>query len=641
MKNIKVGAKLAFGFGLVLLLTAVLALSNTFNLNKVISQSDNAFLTSQIVEQTQALQITSLGYELQPSAQATGQVQALVRSIQQNVQQVQAGLTLEKNIQLVGEIAKVSSEYEQAFANFVRVHQQKASNLETIVNSGARSDALVVELSNSLNGQASTPRVHADFAAALAGRRALELLQERRNIAYLARIYLMEETEQRMQAVEQAYSQFESMAEQLTQSLSAHEAQALLEARERLADYMQHMRQMPGLVQALQDAKRSMDRVSARIQTLAETVLASQNTVRQAGAVTAKNISAAIALFALAFGLLIGLLIARQITQPLSQAVTIAQTIGNRDLTGQGVEARRDEFGVLLAALDQTRTNLRGALGEVSGFTTQLAAAAEQLSAVTLQTSAGVNSQREETEQVATAMNEMTATVHEVAHSAEVASSAVEKANGLAVHGEQVLQSALEANNRLTAQVQQSALAMQRLNEDSTNISTVLVVINGIAEQTNLLALNAAIEAARAGEAGRGFAVVADEVRNLAQRTQESTAQIEELIANLQEGSGNAVTMMDNSRNLADATLELVEEAGNELQAIVRVMGEIQAMGMQIATASEEQTSVAEEINRSVVNVNNIADQSAAAVEETAASSAELARLGQELQGLVRQFKLA
>ncbi len=350
--------------------------------------------------------------------------------------------------------------------------------------------------------------------------------------------------------------------------------------------------------------------------------------------------STSLTLAVIALGAAIGWFMSIQVTHPLNQAISIAQAIGNSDMSGRGVEQRRDEFGALLNALDQTRTNLREAMGEVNGFTLQLASAAEELSAITTQTSEGALSQREETEQVATAMNEMTATVHEVAQNAEEAAAAGEKANRLAIHGEQVLQSALDANNRLTAQVQQSAEAMHNLNQDSTNISTVLTVINGLAEQTNLLALNAAIEAARAGDVGRGFAVVADEVRNLAHHTQESTSQIEELITNLQKGSSNAVVMMDNSRTLADATLELVEEAYNELQAIARVVLEIQAMGAQIATAAEEQSLVAEEINRNVVNVNSAADQLSAAAEETAASSIGLARLGQNLHNLVSRFKI-
>ncbi len=165
-------------------------------------------------------------------------------------------------------------------------------------------------------------------------------------------------------------------------------------------------------------------------------------------------------------------------------------------------------------------------------------------------------------------------------------------------------------------------------------------MINGIAEQTNLLALNAAIEAARAGDAGRGFAVVADEVRSLAQRTQQSTAQIEELIGNLQKGALHASSLMDSSRGLADETVSLARDVGEELQAITRTISTIQAMNLQIATASEEQSSVAEDINRSVLSVRDVADQSAAAAQQTAASTVQLARLGGELQALAARFRV-
>ncbi|WP_437884057.1 methyl-accepting chemotaxis protein [Pseudomonas sp. LRF_L74] len=283
---------------------------------------------------------------------------------------------------------------------------------------------------------------------------------------------------------------------------------------------------------------------------------------------------------------------------------------------------------------------LRDLIGGVGDSVTQIASAAEQLSAVTEQTSAGVNGQKQETDQVATAMHEMAVTVQEVARNAEQAAAAAKAADSQARQGNQVLQRALSEVDRLTVEVNQTAEAMHHLNTESASIGTVLTVINGIAEQTNLLALNAAIEAARAGEAGRGFAVVADEVRNLAKRTQESTAQIEGLIANLQQGSQNAVNMMDSSRSLAVSTLELSREASDELQAITQTVSAIQGMNLQIATASEEQSAVAEEINRSVLNVRDIADQSAAATEETAASSAELARLGNVLLGLISRFRL-
>nr|WP_313309512.1 methyl-accepting chemotaxis protein [Stutzerimonas nitrititolerans] len=309
-------------------------------------------------------------------------------------------------------------------------------------------------------------------------------------------------------------------------------------------------------------------------------------------------------------------------------------------MTEVAIERRGDEFGALLGSLDKTRQNLRGLLLHVTDSTIQLASAAEELSAVTEQTSAGVSSQRQETDQVATAMNEMAATVHEVAQNAQEASSAAQRADSQAAHGSVVLQRALTQIGKLTDEVSLSTDAVNRLNEESVSISTVLTVINGIAEQTNLLALNAAIEAARAGEAGRGFAVVADEVRGLALRTQESTAQIEQLIAGLQSRARGASDMMNASNTLAQDTVVLAREVETGLNDVVQTISLIQAMNMQIATAAEEQSSVAEEINRSVLNVRDVAEQSAAAVEETAASTAELARLGNELQSRVSFFKV-
>ena len=341
-------------------------------------------------------------------------------------------------------------------------------------------------------------------------------------------------------------------------------------------------------------------------------------------------------------GALISFYIIRQVTVPLRQAVEVARLVGEGNVSDIGtvINRRTDEFGVMLDALQVARENLRTTLQEITGATTQLSSSAEELSAVTEQTSAGVNSQREETEQVATAMNQMTATVHEVAQNAEQAAYIAGEVEQQAKDGNQVLQAALREIDHLAENVNQSALAMQRVNIDSESIGAVMTVINGIAEQTNLLALNAAIEAARAGEAGRGFAVVADEVRGLAQRTQVSTAEIDELINNLQAGSASAMSLMEVSKKLASDTLELARKAGGEIDAIGNGISSIQAMGQQIATAAEEQSSVAEEINRSIVNVNGVAEQSASAMNQTAAAAVELAELSQHLHGLVGRFKV-
>ncbi|WP_375708251.1 methyl-accepting chemotaxis protein [Pseudomonas sp. SCT] len=283
--------------------------------------------------------------------------------------------------------------------------------------------------------------------------------------------------------------------------------------------------------------------------------------------------------------------------------------------------------------------SLRNLIGRIGGGVSQIAAAADQLSAVTAQTSAGVQTQRVETEQVATAMHEMAATVQEVARNAEQASIAARQADQQARQGDRVVQDAVGQIGNLASEVDQSAHAIEALHAESGRIGSVLEVIRAVAEQTNLLALNAAIEAARAGEQGRGFAVVADEVRALARRTHDSTEEIEGLIANLQRVAQQAVEQMQSSRSLTQRTVDLANEAGVALGRITESVSTIEQMNQQIAAAAEQQSAVAENISESVTRVRDIGDQSASATEQTAGASAELARLGVELQGLVRQFR--
>ncbi|WP_440131200.1 methyl-accepting chemotaxis protein [Pseudomonas fluorescens] len=234
----------------------------------------------------------------------------------------------------------------------------------------------------------------------------------------------------------------------------------------------------------------------------------------------------------------------------------------------------------------------------------------------------------------------MTATVQEVARNAEEASEAAVAADQQAREGDKVVGEAIAQIERLALEVGHSTAAMGDLKRESDKIGSVLDVIKSVAQQTNLLALNAAIEAARAGEAGRGFAVVADEVRSLALRTQKSTEEIEELIIGLQTGTQQVATIMDNSRSLTDSSVELTRRAGGLLANITRTVSAIQSMNQQIAAAAEQQSAVAEEINRSVLNVRDVSEQTSAASEETAASSVELARLGTHLQMLVARFRV-
>ncbi|OMG62482.1 methyl-accepting chemotaxis protein [Stutzerimonas balearica] len=342
---------------------------------------------------------------------------------------------------------------------------------------------------------------------------------------------------------------------------------------------------------------------------------------------------------AIVIGALAALTITRMIVGPLRDTVAQAERVAAGDLSHSQASARRDEVGQLQNAMHRMNESLRNLIGRIGGGVSQIAAAAEQLSAVTAQTSAGVQTQREETDQVATAMNEMAATVQEVARNAEQASLAARQADQQARQGDRVVRDAIGQIGTLSSEVEHSAQAIEALDEQSGRIGSVLEVIRAVAEQTNLLALNAAIEAARAGEQGRGFAVVADEVRALARRTHDSTEEIEGLIGSLQQVAGQAVEQMQTSRDLTQRTVALANEAGTALGRITDSVSTIEQMNQQIAAAAEQQSSVAENISESVTRVRDIGEQSASGSEQTASASAELARLGIELQELVRQFR--
>lgn len=337
--------------------------------------------------------------------------------------------------------------------------------------------------------------------------------------------------------------------------------------------------------------------------------------------------------------IVVGVVFSMVFSSALSKGIHKAIVTASGDLTAKIDVDSKDEIGELLTAMNGMRERLLDMVAHMSDITAQLSTASEEMSSVTRQTSDALREQRSETDMVATAIHEMSATAKEVAaniaHTATAASEANQQTDG----GGRIVGQSIEQINRLAKQIDSSSDAITEVGQYSEAISSVLDVIKGVAEQTNLLALNAAIEAARAGEQGRGFAVVADEVRTLAGRTQQSTEEINDTIDKLQAGSHQAVEAMEQSRKEMESAVEFATKTGEALEAISNAVGRIDEMSTQIASASEEQGAVSEEINQNITRINDMSSQTAAGSEETATASSELSRMAAELQDIVGQFK--
>ncbi len=328
------------------------------------------------------------------------------------------------------------------------------------------------------------------------------------------------------------------------------------------------------------------------------------------------------------------------VRQSISQISEATNKLSEGDLTVQVNLDSHDEMSTIAHRFNAMTEKFNALIQQVISSSGQLATASEEVSSVATESASNVERQRHETDQVATAINEMTATVQEVANNASNAAGAAANADNETRGGKAVVENTSKVIAELAHEIENAAEVIKGVEQDSETIGGVLDVIKGIAEQTNLLALNAAIEAARAGEQGRGFAVVADEVRTLASRTQESASEIESMIDKLQAGSHDAVKVMEKSRERAQTGVEQANEAAQSLDAINRAVSTITEMNTQIASAAEEQSAVSEEINRNVSSISQISEQTASGSEQTTNAANELARLASDLQNLVSQFKI-
>ncbi|MDO8826516.1 methyl-accepting chemotaxis protein [Methylophaga sp.] len=316
------------------------------------------------------------------------------------------------------------------------------------------------------------------------------------------------------------------------------------------------------------------------------------------------------------------------------------QNIKKGDLTQKIAISGKSDFSWMAFELDSARKNVANLVHTLIGGVSQLNTATQNMTIISKETVTGVLKQQEETDQVATAMNEMTASVQEVARTATNAAEAARNADNEAKAGKQVVLETMRSIDTLASEVEKAAVTLSELEADIGNIGAIVDVIRGITEQTNLLALNAAIEAARAGEHGRGFAVVADEVRTLAARTQSSTHEIEEMVERLQQGARAAVKVMNESRESAKTSVQKAASAGSALDSITAMISTMDEMSTQISNAANEQSSVAEDINRGIVNISQIADHTADGARATSEAVDTLSSLSAQLQDASSKFKV-
>ncbi|HBX54661.1 MAG TPA: methyl-accepting chemotaxis protein [Pseudomonas sp.] len=643
--SLSTAKKLASGFGVVLALTAVVAATGFSALRDVGTRGAllerMSAINVEVLHMRRSEQEFALSGDQQPAERLQQQAQAILERSQALQAELPAG-----ERQTLDEVALAIADYRATFVRYVELTETMGLSLEA-------AHWLVVSASNSLDLlKDGLSEDGVDLLKSSQGVDGAEAVAQAGQLSQVHQL-LLQALDQARVRLQQSRS---SAAVVQTEIQEAADAQALAgELRDAMADpgyaavlvevignvdsFNERLKEYTGLLQQQKQEYARLVQQAERIVGLVDQAYVRQKAGMQNQLHTSGWLIVLAAGLALLIGLLATLAITLMIVRPLKQVILQARQIAEGDLSARIEVQRDDEIGQLLSAMQGMSQNLREMVGRLQGGVTQISASAQSLSAVTEQTRLGMNGQKVETDQVATAMSQMTATVHEVARNAEAAATSTEHADQRVSSGAEVVRQTQQRIAQLAAAMLTTTQSIERLSQDTQRIDSVLEVIKSVAEQTNLLALNAAIEAARAGEQGRGFAVVADEVRALAKRTQQSTAEIEGLIATLREGARRSVSDMRESGALVEHVVQDAGQTEGALAGIAAAVTQLYAMNQQIAAAAEQQSAVAEEINRSVTSIRDIADQSAMAMDETAGSSIQLAQLGRELQSMAGHFR--
>ncbi|UTL89803.1 methyl-accepting chemotaxis protein [Pseudomonas fluorescens] len=637
LANLGMARKLGLGFALVLLLTVAVAAIGIAALHSVGQRFDGLRQLGQINTDLLRLRQHEQAFALRSDIKEAEALRSGLQNLAERARSLPALAAAEADL----------AAYGQAFEAFVEAVQAKELALDMASWS-------VSSVANNLDVlQAGLADDGTYTLKQSQGQQGGEFLEQAGQVAQVSRLMLQAMDEARVRLDKNRKGE-EGEQGRIAQTVEAAQLVEQLKAAVADAGYQSVLGEVAGHIASFSDKLNEYtdllgkeQGIKAQLQARAEQVT---GRVDQAYAVDQQAMQAELARNRLAIALATGLallvgvlaawLITRAVVGPLKRVIGRAQRIAAGELSLDSEAPRSDEVGQLMQAMQQMAAGLSGVVSGLQQGIEQLAGSAQALSAVTEQTNREVGSQKEETEQVATAMQQMTATVHDVARNAEEAAQAAQAADDKVDAGQRVVRESMQRIEQLATAADTASAGIDSLSAEIHTIGDVLEVIKSVAEQTNLLALNAAIEAARAGEQGRGFAVVADEVRALARRTRQSTEEIERLVASLRGNAQQSVAQIRGSTELVRLAVADALQTESALGSIAAAVSLIQQMNQQIAAAAEQQSSVAEEISRSVTQIRGSADQAALAMQDNARSSIELAQLGNDLKGMVGHFRL-
>ncbi|PYC22968.1 methyl-accepting chemotaxis protein [Pseudomonas mosselii] len=638
LANLGMARKLGLGFALVLLLTLVVAAIGVYALANVGQRFDGLRQMAQFNTDLLKLRQHEQAFALRSDVKEADALRTGLQGLVERARAVPALSWAEADL----------NAYGQAFDQFVQAVQAKELALDMASWS-------VSSVANNLDVlQAGLVDDGTYTLKQSQGQQGSEFLEQAGQVAQVSRLMLQAMDEARVR-LEQSRKGGEAVAEgriaqtveagslveQLRSAVTDAGYQSVLgEVAGHIASFSEKLNEYTDLLGQERGIKDQLQARAEQVTTRVDQAYLAQEQAMQAELARNTVAIAAATALALLVGVLAAWLITRAVVAPLKRVISRARRIAAGELGIEAESPRADEVGQLLQAMQQMAEGLSGIVSGLQQGIDQLAGSAQALSAVTEQTNREVGSQKDETEQVATAMQQMTATVHDVARNAEQAAQAAQDADDKVESGQQVVRQSMERIEQLALAAETASSGIDSLSAEIHTIGDVLEVIKSVAEQTNLLALNAAIEAARAGEQGRGFAVVADEVRALARRTRQSTEEIERLVASLRGNAQQSVTQIRGSTELVRLAVADTLQTESALGSIAAAVSLIQQMNQQIAAAAEQQSSVAEEISRSITQIRGSADQAALAMEDNARSSVELAQLGSDLKGMVGHFRL-